>query len=57
MNDKITPHEPQTVSCDLCLQEIPASTGKTMEADDYIYHFCGIDCYEKWQSKQQDEEK
>ena len=36
------------IACDICLKEIPASGAKNEEASDYVFHFCGIDCYAKW---------
>jgi len=41
-----TGHE--MVKCEVCLTEIPASEAKSAEAYDYIAHFCGLDCYQKW---------
>jgi len=45
------------VQCEVCLKEIPASEAKNAEASDYVSHFCGLVCYEKWrkQPEQQDE--
>jgi hypothetical protein len=40
------------IACAVCLSEIPASTARVFEAQDYIQYFCGIDCYKKWQDKQ-----
>lgn len=36
------------VQCSVCMKEIPASEAKNAEAADYVAHFCGLDCYEKW---------
>lgn len=46
--EKPIPTEPQLVQCDVCLTEIPQSVAKTAEGPDYIHHFCGIDCMERW---------
>ncbi len=35
-------------SCDVCLQEIPESAVLTAEGEDYVHHFCGLDCLAKW---------
>ena len=40
------------IECSICLNEIPESEAKSPEAQDYIQHFCGIDCYKEWQDKQ-----
>ena len=37
------------IECSICLKEVPESEAKIAEAQDYIRHFCGIDCYKKWQ--------
>jgi hypothetical protein len=42
------------IECSICLKEIPESAAKIGEAQDYLQHFCGIDCYQKWQKKHQD---
>jgi len=52
----------ETMSCDLCMQEIPRSEAKCGEVHDYVMHFCGLDCYEKWrnqvdQKEQKEQEK
>lgn len=49
MNDQTNTTEPETVPCEVCMKEIPSSEAKTSEVDDYVMHFCGIDCYDKWQ--------
>ena len=28
---------------------------ETFEVDDYVHHFCGLDCYSKWQKKKPEE--
>ena len=49
MNDQNKSTETETVPCEVCLKEIPRSDAKISEVDDYVAHFCGIDCYDKWQ--------
>ncbi|MCU7835308.1 MAG: DUF3330 domain-containing protein [gamma proteobacterium symbiont of Taylorina sp.] len=36
------------IACKICLKEIPISEAKSEEATDYVAHFCGLDCYDKW---------
>ena len=43
--------EEELVQCDVCLKEIPTTEAKNAEASDYVAHFCGLDCYEKWVEK------
>lgn len=40
--------ECEMVSCQVCLTEVPKSVAKSYEGPDYVYHFCGHDCFEKW---------
>ena len=53
MSDKITPKEPEHVSCDICMKEIPIDEANSFEAVDYVVHFCGLECFEKWKKKKQ----
>ncbi len=46
--------EAEKISCDICRKEVPLSEAKTSEAEDYVAHFCGLECYAKW--KQQSEQ-
>lgn len=52
MNDKIDMLYVTMIECAICLKEIPESEAKIFEAQDYLQHFCGIDCYKKWQDQQ-----
>jgi Domain of unknown function (DUF3330) len=42
--------EATLVSCEVCLEEVPQSEASVPEAADYFVHFCGPDCYDKWQN-------
>ena len=48
-NDK--PVKVERVSCEICLKEVPISEAVVPEATDYVAHFCGLDCYEKWKNQ------
>lgn len=51
----IKPEPEVMVECEVCLKEIPASAAKNEEVQDYVAHFCGIECFAKWkESKQED---
>lgn len=52
MSEKLTPREPEHVSCETCMKEIPLDEAKSSEGTDYVIHFCGLECFEKWQQKQ-----
>ncbi len=54
------PSEAASVSCDVCLKEVPLSEAVIPEAADYVAHFCGLECYSQWKKQgeragQQDE--
>lgn len=40
--------EPENLACAVCLKEIPSSVAHGQEGDDYMRHFCGIECYSVW---------
>ena len=37
-----------TVSCAECEKEVPRSEAKSVEGRDYVWYFCGLDCYAHW---------
>jgi hypothetical protein len=39
------------LSCAVCLKEIPADAIKLADAQDYVQHFCGLDCLEVWRKQ------
>lgn len=51
MNEELKPVEPEHVKCEICLKEVPRSEAKSAEAQDYVLHFCGLDCYDKWRGE------
>jgi hypothetical protein len=51
MSVKPIPQEPEYVSCEVCLEQIPKSASISHEADQYARHFCGIECYSQWKQK------
>ena len=42
------PPAAEQVPCEICNKEIPLSEAKSFEAEDYVAHFCGLNCYSKW---------
>lgn len=48
-NDK--PVKVEIVRCEICLKEVPRSEAITPETDDYVAHFCGLECYELWKKQ------
>ena len=52
MTEQDKPTEEEKVSCAVCLKEVPISEAKVDEAVDYVSHFCGLECYEKWKAQE-----
>jgi EAL domain-containing protein (putative c-di-GMP-specific phosphodiesterase class I) len=40
-----------TTSCCVCCKEIPLDAAFTPEGAEYVEHFCGLDCYERFQAR------
>jgi hypothetical protein len=38
-------------SCAVCLKDVPADSVKVSDAQDYVHHFCGLDCLAVWQKR------
>ena len=43
---------PDTIACEICMKEIPRSVAQCPEGAEYVYYFCGADCYQHWQEKE-----
>jgi len=39
------------LTCTVCQHEIPESEAVIAEAVDYVVHFCGLDCYQRWRNQ------
>ena len=48
MVDRRKPTVVEWVPCAVCQKEFPKSVALSSEVQDYVLHFCGIDCYEEW---------
>lgn len=44
-NDEVL--EDDLLECEICLAEIPDTVTDSAEADEYVSHYCGLDCYQK----------
>lgn len=40
--------EPDQLSCDICMEEIPTSEAGNSEASDYVIYYFGIECFGTW---------
>ena len=56
MTEHDKPEETKNVECEICLKEIPKSEAKVAEATDYVVHFCGLECYDKWRKESETED-
>jgi len=43
--------EVEKIPCDVCRKEVPLSEAMIPEAEEYVAHFCGLECYEKWKQE------
>jgi len=39
------------VRCAVCLKEVPADAVNVADAQDYVHHFCGLDCLDTWRKQ------
>jgi hypothetical protein len=39
------------ISCCECCQEIPLDAALAVEGSEYVLHFCGLECYERFQAR------
>lgn len=39
------------LTCAVCLKEVPADAVRLTDAQDYVHHFCGLDCLEIWRKQ------
>lgn len=49
MNNDAEQQEVEAVSCHVCHQDVPHTEGLTVEAQEYLFFFCGLGCYSSWQ--------
>jgi hypothetical protein len=46
----------ELVSCEICLREVPLNEATNPETEDYIVHFCGLECFEQWKRQNRNSE-
>ena len=39
------------LTCAVCLKEVPPDAINVTDAQDYVHHFCGLNCLEAWQKQ------
>jgi hypothetical protein len=45
------PNTASCTTCCVCCKEIPSDAAFTPEGAEYVEHFCGLDCYERFQAR------
>ena len=51
MTTKLIPKEPKHLDCCVCLEELPDTVVNSQEVDQYVQHYCGIECYARWKQE------
>ena len=49
-NTTMNANKPST-SCCVCCKEIPLDAAFTPEGAEYVEHFCGLECYQRFQAR------
>ena len=44
------------VTCEVCSKEFPPAEAESATTDEFVRHFCGVDCYEYWIANRKKEE-
>lgn len=44
----MNPDEPECIGCCECCREIPLEAALTAEGAEYVEHFCGLECYQRF---------
>lgn len=57
MAEETNSPESEKVACEICLKEVPKSESKNAEVQDYVFHFCGIECFDKWKHQSDNKEE
>jgi hypothetical protein len=51
MYNRPVPEEPEKIDRETCRKDISPSAAVTEEGEDYVMHFCGLDCYRAWKER------
>ena len=44
-------NDPTATSCCVCCKEIPLDAAFTPEGAEYVEHFCGLECYQRFRAR------
>lgn len=47
----MTSNQAVIVDCCVCCKEIPLDAAFTPEGAEYVEHFCGLECYQRFQAR------
>jgi len=47
----------EKIACHVCKQTIPKATAVHAEGEEYVLHFCNLDCLDYWKKEQNKREK
>jgi hypothetical protein len=54
---KIMSENEEKIACHVCKTMIPKATALHAEGEEYVLHFCNLDCMDYWRNQKKDKEK
>ncbi len=48
--------EEQKIACHVCKKLIPKAAALHAEGEEYVLHFCNIECLDYWKNQEQEKE-
>ena len=45
------PADAPNVRCEICKKEVSREEARHAEVDQYVFYFCGIECYDEWKCR------
>ncbi len=47
----------EKIACHVCKKMIPKATALHAEGEEYVLHFCNLDCMDYWKKREKEEGK
>lgn len=47
----------EKISCHVCKTMIPKAAAVNAEGEEYVLHFCNVDCLDYWKKEKKEEKK
>jgi hypothetical protein len=47
----------EKIACHVCKKMIPKATAVHAEGEEYVLHFCNVDCMDYWKKEKKDEKR